>query len=412
MHASIGPSAARAHFVDDHLTVWSHGQGIYPLRDSIAEAFGMAKQAVRVIHAPGAGCYGHNGADDAAFDAALIARALPGKPVLVKWSRADEHAWEPYSSCMEIELAAAFDDKGRILAWSGETYSDTHVARPRPGGAGIGAARLLAAGHLAEPLAAAEAAPFMAHHGGIHRNSDPIYAFPERRIVKHLVRDLPLRVSAMRMLGAYANIFAIESFMDELAEAAGADPVEYRRRHLADERALAVLDAAAKGIGWRREPRPSGRGQGIGVAQYKNSKAYAAVAVELEVDEAAKIHLRRAVIAADAGQIVDAAGLSMQLEGGFLQAASWTLYEEVRFDGSGILSRDWESYPILRFDNIPEIETVLIDRPGEAFLGAGETAGCPTAAAIANAVHDATGLRLRRLPFTVDNVRRAAMADG
>jgi CO/xanthine dehydrogenase Mo-binding subunit len=353
MHGSIGPSAALARFEDGRLTVWTHSQGIYPLQASLAEALHMAVDDVHLIHVPGAGCYGHNGADDAALDAALIARSIPEKPVLLKWSRADEHAWEPYGSCMAVDLCASLDVAGSVIAWSHDTYSDTHMARPRPGPDRIGPARLLATGLLAEPLEAPAAQPNMARHGGIHRNADPLYAFPERRIVKHLVPGLPLRTSTMRTLGGYANVFAIESFVDELAAAAGIDSVAFRLNHLHDERAQAVLEAAATAIGWRQAARPPGLGQGIGFAQYKNVKAYAAVAVELEVTDAADIRLHRAVIAADAGQVVDPDGLAAQLEGGFLQGASWTLYEQVRFDAGGITSRDWDSYPILRFDNVP-----------------------------------------------------------
>ena len=409
MHGSIGPSAALAHFDDGRLSVWTHSQGIYNLRTSMADALGMEVDAVRLIHAPGAGCYGHNGADDVALDAALVARAVPGRPVLLKWSREDEHAWEPYGSCMVMDLCASLDGGGAVVAWSHETYSDTHVMRPRPGPDRAGAARLLSARFLDQALAPPTAQPSMGSHSGIHRNLDPLYAFPRRRAVKHLVRDLPLRTSALRSLGAYANIFAIESFMDELAEAAGADAVEFRLRHLADERARAVIEAAADRLGWTGPAPAAGHGRGIAFARYKNAKTYAAVGVELEVDDGAEIRLRRAVVAADAGQVVDADGLSAQLEGGFLQAASWTLYETVTFDRDGITSRDWESYPVLRFDNIPDIETVLMDRPGAPYLGAGEAATGPTAAAIANAVRNATGLRLRRLPFTPDAIRAAAM---
>jgi CO/xanthine dehydrogenase Mo-binding subunit len=409
MHGSIGPSAALALSEDDRLSVWTHSQGIYTLRASLAEALNMKVDAVRVVHVPGAGCYGHNGADDAALDAALVARAIPGRPVMLKWSREDEHAWEPYGSCMAMELCASLDAGGSVVAWSHETYSDTHSTRPYPGPNGVGPAQLLASRHLARPLAAPTSQPSMGRHRGIHHNLDPLYTFPGRRLVKHLVRDLPLRTSALRSLGAYANVFALESFIDELAEAAGADPVEFRLRHLADERAIAVVEAVAERMGWNETAPAPGHGRGIAFAQYKNIKAYVAVGMELEVTDAAEVRLHHAVIAADAGQVVDPVGLAAQLEGGLLQAASWTLYEEVRFDRDGITSCDWESYPILRFDNIPEIDTVLMDRPGEPFLGVGEAPPGPTAGAIANAIRDATGLRLYRLPFTPDAIRQAAL---
>ena len=410
MHGSIGPSAALALFEDGRLSVWTHSQGIYPLRASMAEALGMEPDSVRLVHVPGAGCYGHNGADDAAFDAALVARAMPGTPVLLKWSREDEHSWEPYGSCMAMELSASLDAAGKVVAWSHESYSDTYNMRPRPGPGKIGPARLLAARHREQALEPPVPQPAMARHVGIHRNLDPLYVFPRPRLVKHLVRGLPLRTSALRALGAYGNVFAIESFIDELAQAAGADRVAFRMDHLDDERAKAVLQAVAERLPPPRGDPGSGRGSGIAVAQYKNVAAYAAVGIELEVTDAAEVRLRRAVIAADAGQVVDREGLSAQLEGGLIQAASWTLYEAVTFERDGITSRDWESYPILRFDNVPEIETILIERPGAPFLGAGEATAGPTAAAIANAVRDATGLSIRRLPFTPETIRRAAMA--
>ncbi len=410
MHGSLGPSAAVAAFAGGRLTVTTHSQGVYVLRAALAEAFGMEPGAVRTVHAPGAGCYGHNGADDAAFDAALIARALPGRPVMLKWTRGEEHAWEPYGSCASMDLRASLDGDGRITVWSHETYSDTYSMRPRPGPGRMGAARLLSARFLAEPLAPPVMGPAMAPHMGIHRNLDPLYDLPQKRLVKHLVRDMPLRVSALRSLGAYANVFAIESFMDELAGEAGCDPVSFRLRHLSDPRGRAVIEAAAARLDPSGADCPEGRGRGLGFAQYKNSAAYAAVIMEVSVSDAAEIRLERCVIAADAGEIVDRAGLAAQLEGGVIQAASWTLHEAVAFDRDGIASRDWDAYPILGFDNAPAFETVLIDPGRQPFLGAGEATAGPTAAAIANAVHAATGLRLRRIPFTPEEVHAAALA--
>ena len=412
MHGSLGPSAALARFDAGRLTAWTHSQGIYPLRASIAETLGLAPESIDVEHAPGAGCYGHNGSDDAALEAALVARAIPGRSVLLKWTREDEHAWEPYGPAMRMELSARLDDTGDVRHWSHETLSDTHVVRARPGAAGPQAGRFLAPRYLASPAREPARTPNLTVNGGIHRNATPPYSFPETRIVKHLVHDLPLRVSALRTLGAYANVFAAESFMDELAHEAGADPLQYRRRHLEDTRTRAVLDAAAERFGWtarRAGADPGeGSGRGIAVARYKNMKSYCAVAVEVRVGDDAVVHLLRAVIAADAGEIVDPDGLAAQLEGGFVQAASWTLLEAVTWDRDGITSRDWESYPILRFDAIPEVETVLVDWPGEPFLGAGEASCGPAGAAIANAVFDATGVRARRLPLTPEHLREAA----
>ena len=410
MHGSLAPSAALARLAGGVLTVWTHSQGIYPLRAAVAEILGLDPEAVHVVHAPGAGCYGHNGSDDAALEAALIARAIPGRPVLLQWSREDEHAWEPYGPAMRIELCAHLGRGGDVRYWSHETYSDTHVMRSRPTLAGSPAGLFLAPRYLAHPAHEPARAPNLTANGGIHRNATPPYAFSETRIVKHLVHDLPLRVSALRTLGAYANVFAAESFMDEVAHAAGADPLEYRRRHLDDERTRAVLDAAAERFGWTARPAggADGAGRGIAVARYKNMKSYCAVAVEARVGDDAKVVLRRAVIAVDAGEIVDPDGLAAQLEGGFVQAASWTLFESVAWNRDRITSRDWDSYPIIRFGDIPEIETVLVDRPGEPFLGAGEASCGPAGAAIANAVFDATGVRARRLPLTPQHLREAA----
>ena len=412
MHGSLAPSAALARFTEGILTVWTHSQGIYPLRSGIAEALGLDPEAVHVVHAPGAGCYGHNGSDDAALEAAFIARAVPARPVLLKWSREDEHAWEPYGPAMRMELCAHLDGGGDVRHWSHETYSDTHVMRSRPGGVGSQAGVFLAPRYRGQAVRECAPAPNLTVNGGIHRNATPPYAFPETRIVKHLVHDLPLRVSALRTLGAYANVFAAESFMDELAHASGTDPLEYRRRHLEDARTRAVLDAAAERIGWTARPAGNaGAGHGIAVARYKNLKSYCAVAVEVQVSDDAKVDLRRAVIAVDAGEIVDPDGIAAQLEGGFVQAASWTLLEAVAWDRDGVTSRDWDSYPILGFDEIPEIETVLVDRPGEPFLGAGEASCGPAGAAIANAVFGATGVRARRIPLTPQALRKAAAED-
>ena len=407
MHASIAPSAAMALYENGALTVWTHSQGIYILRASMAGAMGMDEADFTIKHMPGSGCYGHNGADDVALDAALVARAIPGKPILLKWTRDDEHAWEPYSSAMVMDLEASVDAAGDVSAWAHETYSDTHVMRPRPGVGLTGPSRLLASRFLEKPIAPMTPPPNMQNHGGVHRNLDPLYVFENKHLVKHLVRNLPLRTSAMRTLGGYGNIFAIESFMDELAEAADLDPLEFRLNHLDDPRAKDVLIAMSEAL--EAVPLPEGQGRGVAFGQYTNSKTYAAVGVDLSVTDAAEVHLHRAVIAADAGQIVDPDGLSAQMEGGLLQAASWTLFEAVTFDQDGITSRDWESYPIMRFGHIPDVETILIDRPGERYLGAGEAVSGPTAAAIANAIRNATGQRLRSLPFTPDTIRANAL---
>jgi nicotinate dehydrogenase subunit B len=410
MHASLGPSAAVAQNENGELTIWAHSQGVYPLRSNIAQALRMPLDQVRVIHMQGPGCYGHNGADDAALDAALLASALPGLPISLKWSRQDEHTWEPYGPAMVISMQASLDADGQVIAWNHDVWSYPHLGRPRPGNETSG---LVAAWHLEQPFLPHQPVPILAPEVGSHRNATPIYDFPNRRIVKHFVTGSPLRVSSMRGLGAYANIFAIESFMDELAFTARIDPLEFRLRHLQDERARAVIIAAADKAGWHPGERLSGvgRGRGIAFAQYKNRQCYAAVVVELSLDlNTGQIHLERAVIAADAGQVVNPDGLSNQLEGGFLQAASWTLKEQVTFNEHGITSCDWDTYALIRFPEAPRIETILINHPNLPFLGSGEATQGPAPATIANAIFNAAGIRLREIPFTPEKVKAALSA--
>lgn len=400
MHASLGPSAAVALWQAGQLTVWSHSQAVFTLRGALAQALAIDESAIRVIHVEGAGCYGHNGADDAALDAALVARAIPGRPISLKWTRWDEHAWEPYGTAMVMRLSASLSDAGEIIAWHHDVWSYAHSTRPAVGLASSG---LLAAWHLARPFAPQAPGPMGGYHAGAHRNADPIYDLPRKRVLRHAAADSPLRVSALRSLGAYANVFAIESFMDELALAANADPLEFRLRHLSDQRARAVLRAAAEKVDWQtsRQRKHDGEGWGMALAQYKNLQCYCAVIVNLAVDrQSGAIAFKRVVIAADAGQVVNPDGLSNQLEGGFAQAASWTLFEEVKFDARGITSTDWETYPILGFESAPKIETLILNRPDMPMLGAGEAAQNPTPAAIANAIYAAVGLRLRDIPFT------------
>jgi nicotinate dehydrogenase subunit B len=405
MHGSIGPSCAVALFERDALTVWTHSQGVYPLRSALAELLQLPQSQVRCIQVAGSGCYGHNGADDAAADAALIARALPDRPVRVQWMRGDEHCWEPYGPAMLARIRGSVDGTGNIVAWSSDVWSNTHSTRPG------GASNLMPAWYLAAPLTPPPPRPIPLPEGGGDRNAVPAYRIPNLRVDYHFVPHMALRVSALRSLGAYLNVFAIESFMDELARAAGVDAVEMRLRHLADSRAADVARAAAEAFGWGQYRRTEGRGRGFAVARYKNLAAYLAAAAEVAVDRASgSVRVLRAVAAADCGEVVNPDGARNQIEGGILQGLSWTLYESVGFDRARIVSRDWSSYPILRFSGIPEsLEVRLLDRPGEPFLGIGEAAQGPAAAAVANAVADATGVRIREIPFTAARVK-AAMA--
>ena len=403
MHASIGPSCAVARRDGEQTTVWSHTQGVYPDRDAIAAMLRVGKEQIRCIHVEGSGCYGHNGADDAAADAALIAQALPGTPVRVQWMREQEHAWEPYGPAMVTKIAAALDASGTIVDWDFAVWSNAHSMRP--GGAGA----LLAAQSLAQPFAPPEPKPIPQPAGGGDRNAIPLYRFASARVVHHFIPQMPVRISALRALGAYMNVFTIESFMDELAAAAGADPVEFRLRHLDDARARDVVTTAAERFGWSSYSRGPGRGRGFAFARYKNYAAYCAVAAEVEVERATgRARLVRVVAAVDSGQAVNPDGIANQTEGAILQSASWTLYEQVTFDQTRITSIDWSTYPILRFDSVPEsVEVHVIDRPGQPFLGSGEAGQGPAAAAVANAVADATGKRLRDLPLTRRRIKQA-----
>jgi len=403
-HASIGPSCSVAQAENGKITVWTHTQGVFPLRATMAKALDMQPSAIRCIHVEGSGCYGHNAADDVALDAALLARAAAGKPVRVQLMRDDEFMWEPFGPAMVMRAGAALKN-GRIVDWTYDVWSNTHNMRP---GAPDGV-NLLAAWHLEKPKQPAppRAAPQPAGAGD--RNAIPLYDLPRQRITSHLIKEMPLRVSALRTLGAYANVFAIESFMDELAAAAGADPVEFRLAHLKDPRAKAVIEAAAKAAGWKAGRNGTGTsGRGIAFAKYKTLATYVAVVVDLEVDRGSgRIKVPRAYAAADAGLIINPDGLTNQIEGGIVQSTSWTLHEQVRFDKNGIRSRSWDSYPILTMQEAPTVSTVLIDRPSEHSLGAGEASQGPTVAAIANAFAAATGRRIRELPLDPERVKAA-----
>ncbi len=397
-HASIGPSCAAARFEAGRLTVWSHTQGPHFLRGQIARVLGMPEADVDVVHRDGPGCYGHNGADDVALDAALAARAC-GRPVLMQWTREQELAWSPYGSAMVVKISAGTDASGRIVDWRHELWSHTHIKRP---GWGEGV-NLLAAWAMEPPLPVPPAKDMPLPAGGGDRNALPLYDFARQEIVYHFIPSMPLRVSALRALGAHANVFAIESMLDEIALELGADPLEYRLRHLIDPRARDVLQAVAKKSNWNGRVKPS-HGKGIGFARYKNASAYCAVVMEIEAAE--KVKLLRATAAVDAGEVVTPDGLANQVEGGIVQAASWTLKEAVPWDRTGVRARSWEDYPILKFDEVPEIQVVVIEDQQSLPLGAGECAAGPTSAAIGNALANALGARARHLPFTPERIAR------
>jgi len=414
-HAAMGPSSATAlarpgppgNCDRVRLEVWTHSQGVYLLRRALARALKLTEEQVRVRHAEGAGCYGHNGADDAAMDAALLALAAPGRPVQVVWARSDELGWAPYGPAAVVRIAADVDARGDVLSWQHEIWGNGHVTRP-----GFAPAALLAASHRGggEQIEAAGDPP-MERGGGSGRNAVPGYAFPAYRAVSHRLSVMPLRTSSMRSLGGFLNVFAIESFMDELAQAAGRDPVEYRLAQLTDPRGRAVIEAVVRRSGWAdwSAPGSSGSvGHGIGYARYKNSSAYCAVVAEVEA--VTDVRVRRLTIAVDAGLVINPDGAANQVEGGAIQATSWTLKERVRFNSLTVTSDTWDSYPILRFSEVPAVEVEFLPGHGNPSLGVGETALGPTAAAIGNALCDALGVRVRTLPLTQEQII-AAMPD-
>ena len=405
-HASIGPSAALAEFRDGRMTVWTHSQGVFPLRAELVKALKMPAAQVRCVHVEGSGCYGHNGADDVALDAALLARGVPGRPMKLQWMRDDEFKWEPYGPAMAMQAKATLDADGKIADWQYELWSNSHSTRPTS----TSGTNVMAAWYLAEPQAMGQHTSPPQPAGGGDRNAIPLYDFPNQKVVHHFLRDvMPIRASALRTLGAYANVFASESFMDELAAAANADPVAFRLAHMKDPRARAVIEKVAAMSNWKPGENGDGtRGRGVSFSKYKNLACYVACVVDIEVDRASgKIRIPRVWSAIDAGLVINPTGLVMQTEGGIIQSASWTLHEEVKFDKNGILSRDWASYPIMTMPEVPKVTVELINRPDQRPSGAGEGSQGPAVAAIANAFANATGKRIRDLPFTPDRVKKA-----
>jgi CO/xanthine dehydrogenase Mo-binding subunit len=404
MHGSIGPSCAVALWQAGAVTVWTHSQGVGPLKKSLTELLALTPDKVRCIHVEGAGCYGHNGADDAAADAALAARAVPGRPVRLQWMREQEHGWEPLGPAMTVDLQASLDASGKIAAWRYEGWSNEHSSRPYSAGG------LLAGLEVAPAFKPQTPRPIPMPEGGASRNSNPLYAFANAKGTYHFIEEAPIRVSALRSLGAHMNIFAQESFMDELALAAGTDPVAFRLAHLKDDRARAVITAAAQRFGWSARPRGGeGTGCGFAFARYKNLAAYCAVAMEAEVEhETGRIQIKRVAAAVDSGEAVNPDGIRNQIEGAIVQALSWTTQEETQFDALHRTSFDWSAYPIIRFEDLPDrVEVEVINRPGQPFLGTGEAGQGPAGAAVANAIADATGKRLRDMPLSPERVKAA-----
>ena len=415
-HASIGPACAVARFDAaaqvPQLHVWSHTQGIYNLRADLALLLDLPADSITVQHVEGAGCYGHNGADDVAADAAMLARAVPGLPVQVVWSREDELGVAPFGPAMRVDLKATVGSRGDIVQWQHEVWSNGHGLRPGRGQVPV----LAAAGQIAAPFARQVSvnAPLSAG-GGAERNAVPLYDFAQWQAVSHRLLTMPVRSSALRSLGAHANVFAAESFLDEIAHAQAVDPLVLRLRQLGDPRARAVLRAVAANAGWQawRDARlaganPEGQGLGLAVTRYKNTGAYCAAVAR--VDASRELRVTDLWIAVDVGRVINPDGVCNQIEGGAIQTVSWVLKEAVRFDETRITSITWDSYPILRFSEVPRVTVQIIHQPDQPSVGSGEATHGPVAGAIANALFDATGLRVRDMPFTPDRLRRAALA--
>jgi len=399
-HASLGPCCAVADIKGDGGTVWSSSQGPHGLRNNLSRVFGLNPARVVVAYLDGSGSYGTNGGDHAAADAVLISKTI-GQPVRVQWSRQDETGWDPKGPQQLIDIHGGVDASGRIVGW------DTHMWLPAQGQGG-------------RALLAADEAGIAQEHGqgagAITQNGDPPYAVDNVRVLVHWVKEVPLQLSNLRAPGKIANVFAVESFTDELAAAARTDPIAFRLDRLSDPRAIEVITKTATAFGWQRRPspNPSARegalltGRGIAYMRYKQAENYIAIAMQVEVDPATgRIGVRRVHCSHDCGLVVNPDSLKNQIEGCIVQTLSRALHEEVTFDRSRVTSVDWASYPILRFPEAPPIEVLLVDRPDQPLLGAGEAATAPVAAALANAVFDATGVRLRSVPFTAERVKAA-----
>ena len=401
-HGSIGPSCAVAEFKDGKLTCWSASQATHNLRKQLAQMFAMPVDNVRCIYHEGAGCYGRNGHEDAAADAALIAKAT-GKPVRVQWSRADEHGWDPKGPPTLIDLRASLDGTGNVTAWESEFFIPQ------------------SAGGFNVPLVAATLAemPYDRHiaPGNIIRNSDIPYKFANIKTVCHRLESTPFTPSWIRTPGRMQNTYANECFADELAAAAGIDPIDFRLKYLdtADRRGIEVIERLVSLAKWDKRPSPKGgqsgdvvKGRGVSYVKYELVRTYVGVVAEVEVNRSTgAIKVPKFYIVHDCGQIINPDGLKNQLEGNIIQTVSRTLIEELKFDRSTVTSLDWASYPILTFPDVPEIIMDLIDRPAMPPWGAGEPSAAVVPSAISNAVFDATGVRLRSIPYTPEKVKAA-----
>jgi nicotinate dehydrogenase subunit B len=405
-HGSMGPSCAVADVRTDRATIWTASQGTHRYRNTFAHFLGLPPDRVRLVYLDGSGCYGMNGHDDAAADAAILSQAV-GRPVRVQWMRHDEHGWDPKGPPQLLDLAGVVDAEGRVLDWRTEMW----LAEATKGLPNI---------PLLAPAAAGLGQPQGLSTGLIAQNGDPPYAVESLNVVVHWLKDAPLRPSNIRAPGKVANSFAVESFTDELAAACGQDPLAFRLAKLSNPRAVEVVQRAAAMMNWEGRPSPGpgagdplARGRGFSFVHYKHNESLVAIGMEVVVDrERGVIQVERVVCAHDCGLVINPDGVKAQIEGNIIQTLSRALHEEVRFDRARVTSLDWASYPIMIFSEVPRIEIALLDRRHEPPLGAGEASAAPVAAALGNAVFDATGVRLRTVPFTPERVRAALAQRG
>ena len=403
-HASMGPACAVADVQADRATIWSASQATHRYQPALARIIGLPRESVRVMYLDGAGCYGMNGHDDAAADAALLAKAA-GRPVRVQWSRADELGWDPKGPPQLLELRGALDANKRIAAWEAEMWVPLATAN-------------LAHVPLFGPADAGIAQPAGQSVGLISQNANPPYPTANLKVSAHWLADAPLRPSNIRAPGKVANCFAVESFVDQLAASVGIDALEFRLRDMTDPRGIEVLKRCAALIGWSAHASPSARqsgakarGRGLAYIHYKHTETYAAVAMNVEVERATgAIRVLQIACAHDCGLMINPDAVRNQVEGNILQTLSRTLHERTTFDAQRVTSVSWASYPILRFGDVPELRIELVQRLGEPPLGAGEAASTPVPAALANAVFDATGAKLNEVPFAPEMVRAAMKA--
>jgi len=398
-HASIGPSCSVADVKADTATIWTASQASHRLLHSCAALLEMPRDKVRVVYLDGAGCYGMNGHDDASAEAAMLSKAV-GQPVRVQWSREEELGWDPKGPPQLLELRATLTPEGRIDAWETEMWLPRATAN-------------LQWIPLLSPLAAGLKQPEGQSTGLATQNGDPPYPSNAMKVHVHWLGAAPLRPSNIRAPGKVANTFAVESFVDELAAQAKLDPIQFRLRDLSDPRGREVIERVAKMMQWSPRPSPAARsqrrlssGRGMAYVHYKHNETYVAMGMDIEVDRGSgEIRVKRVACAHDCGLMINPDTVRAQVEGNILQTLSRTLYEETRFDRSRVTSVDWSTYPLLRFPEVPRLDIELVQRLDQPPLGAGEAASSPVAAALANAVFDATGVRARAVPFTRERMR-------